>query len=161
MSSTSDRVDESTGSLDNYVLEMLSQPLGGIWVGLFHYGLCRDDSAGPLNVPHGDVGEDGDDRREYRLLLLYPKREAVYLRLQSSLATLKRLQKDEEEPKRPRLCMELVSKGFKKERLALPKGLHNSLMISWMRMLRHASRHNNRRPLSVLLRTKECGLSIA
>ncbi|KAJ0095277.1 hypothetical protein Patl1_15375 [Pistacia atlantica] len=78
----------------------------------------------------------------------------VYLRLQSSSATLKCLQKDEKEPKRSRPCMELVSKGFEKERLALPQGLHNSLMISWMRILRHASRHNNRRLLSVLLKKR-------
>ncbi|KAJ0095847.1 hypothetical protein Patl1_15350 [Pistacia atlantica] len=39
----------------------------------------------------------------------------VYLRLQSSSATLKCLQKDEKEHKRSMPCMELVSKGFEKE----------------------------------------------
>ncbi|KAJ0094440.1 hypothetical protein Patl1_15344 [Pistacia atlantica] len=127
MSSTSDRVDESTGSLDNYVLKMLSQPLGGIRVGLFHYGLCHDDSTSPLNMPHGSskvshmlggcsllttkflwfTGAIAKAREEARGTGASPS--IVYVRLQSSSATLKCLQKDKKEPKRPRPCMELIT----------------------------------------------------
>ncbi|KAJ0079000.1 hypothetical protein Patl1_23714 [Pistacia atlantica] len=45
----------------------------------------------------------------------------VYLRLQSSSKTLEHLRRDEEEPKRPRAHMELVSEGFEEERLALTR----------------------------------------